>query len=137
MKNNNIEHIFWGVGWGGLTAGAAIGIETGISSWFGLGGGLISMLFSPVIEETLKYLPVLSKKISRFWFVLGTAFVFALIEFAVLYGKIIVQYGVPHLGLRIIPHFIFAGLFLLGAKKHFLSGYLLALLAHYIWNFLA
>lgn len=84
----------------------------------------ISAQFAAIIEESLKFGVLLIFKPTLVWYVLWTATVFTLWEGIFISGLL----------LRAVPHFLFAGAFLLGTRKSKLIGFLLALTLHIGWN---
>ena len=123
FQNNIAEAVFIGM----LVLGLTILIEAGLKEI-----SFVLMVWSAaLVEEGLKFAGLLVFKPSAKFYYFGVAFLFAIFESLAVYFSN-TQYN--PLGIRLLPHFLFAGLFLLGAKKNKGVGFLLAYAAHTLWN---
>ena len=129
MKYNNLLECVWG---GLIITGLAILLETSLQ-----GVGFLTLvfipLFAPLIEEGLKVGGLIIFKPPAKLYYLTTALLFTLIE---LFGNYSGEMPLWWIGVRLVPHFLFAIVFLWGMRKSVIFGFVSALIVHILWNFL-
>lgn len=94
-----------------------------------------------VIEESFKYLGVKLRGSDFRGYAWTVASVFSAFEFfgSFLNGSVVTHHGLQltwFLVIKALPHFLFASLFLWGARKSKVEGYMVATTSHIVWNIL-
>lgn len=88
-----------------------------------------------IIEEGLKFFPLWRWNVEPFEYLLVLVTVFTFIEF--FYGNwALADLKTIYGWLRLLPHFIFAGFYLLGSLKNKYFGFMLSVAGHSAWNLL-
>lgn len=103
----------------------------------GTASGLSSGVGIPIAEEGFKYLPLLAfwKRLNTKVYVVVTALMWTFVETAAQFTNIMnSQHWYIVLFLRLIPHLIFGGIFYWTQKWNKGLAFMLAIIAHIIWN---
>lgn len=86
------------------------------------------------IEEPLKYLPLFFFQFAIIPYGLSVASVVGIVEFSAA-ELLFLSANPTFLFLRIIPHFLFFAGFLRGSRRSLMLGVVVAILLHFVWNF--
>lgn len=98
---------------------------------------IMGIILFVIIEELLKFLPLWQSKvkINPYEYLLVLATVFTFFEF--FYGHwALTDLQTISGWTRIVPHYLFVGFYLLGARKNKYLGLGLSTTSHLIWNFI-
>ena len=124
----NMKYKFWDyILIGVVVIGSILLVETGLKEV----SFLLMLWLAPLVEEGFKVGGLLIFKPSAKSYYLTVALLFTLIEF---FGNYSVGASFWWMGLRLVPHFLFAVVFLWGMRKSVRFGFLSALITHATWN---
>lgn len=123
-----IQSLGWGIWWGLFTVVFGASLEMYFAS-----SRIVDIFLFASVEEIFKYSGLMWIKPRIGWYVYGAALPITLIEFGMSYQSLAPR-GYDVLFLRMIPHILFASVFLLLQNRGKKEAFGMAVLSHYIWN---